>query len=86
MPDVTKTAKDALYVTVGLGVIGLQKAQVRRREIARQVETQLSETSEQLQKLARQVQEQLDPIVKQAREAQEQLVARIRREPVKNAA
>ena len=31
--DVSKTARDAAYVAVGLGVLGFQKAQVRRREI-----------------------------------------------------
>ena len=28
-------ARDALYVTVGLGVLGVQRAQVRRRELER---------------------------------------------------
>ncbi|MHB1509264.1 MAG: hypothetical protein ACYCST_06910 [Acidimicrobiales bacterium] len=31
--DLTMVAKDAAYVAIGLGVLGLQKAQVRRREI-----------------------------------------------------
>jgi hypothetical protein len=30
-------AKDATYVTVGLGVLGFQRAQVRRREIERRL-------------------------------------------------
>ena len=63
MPDVTKTAKDALYVTVGLGVLGYQKAQVRRRELARQVETQWGETAQQLQKLARELQGRVEPVL-----------------------
>ena len=37
MPDVNKALQDAAYVAVGLGVIGFQKAQVRRRELARLV-------------------------------------------------
>ena len=65
MPDVTKTAKDALYVTVGLGVLGFQKAQVRRRELARQVETQWGETAQQLQKLARELQGRVEPVLDQ---------------------
>jgi hypothetical protein len=32
---VTSVAKDATYTAVGLGVLGFQKAQVRRREIQR---------------------------------------------------
>lgn len=35
--QVTKTAKDAAYVAVGLGVLGFQRAQVRRQEIAKQL-------------------------------------------------
>ena len=31
--DIRKTLTDAGYVTVGLGVLGYQQAQVRRREI-----------------------------------------------------
>lgn len=31
--DLTKTAKDAAYVAIGLGVMGFQRAQVRRREL-----------------------------------------------------
>ena len=68
MPDVTKTAKDALYVTVGLGVLGYQKAQVRRRELARQVETQWGETAQQLQKLARELQGRVEPVLDQLEE------------------
>jgi hypothetical protein len=32
VPDVNKTLKDAAYVALGFGVLGFQKAQVRRRE------------------------------------------------------
>jgi hypothetical protein len=31
----TELAKDATYVTVGLGLLGFQRAQVRRREFER---------------------------------------------------
>ena len=31
---IAQTARDAAYVAVGLGVIGFQKAQVRRHELA----------------------------------------------------
>ncbi len=40
MPDVTTTLKDAAYVTVGLGVLGFQKAQVRRVELMKQLADQ----------------------------------------------
>ncbi len=36
-PDLGKQVEDALYVSVGLGVLALQQAQVRRRELERLV-------------------------------------------------
>lgn len=35
--DVSKTARDAAYVAIGLGVLGFQRAQVRRRELMNQL-------------------------------------------------
>jgi len=63
--DLTKTLKDAAYVTVGLGVLAVQQAQVRRRELTKQVESQLSGTTEHLQKVARQVEERVSPLFDQ---------------------
>jgi len=37
--EITKVAQDAAYVAIGLGVLGLQKAQVRRRELQNQLDT-----------------------------------------------
>lgn len=37
MNDVTKTLKDAAYITVGAGVIAFQKAQVQRQEIQKRL-------------------------------------------------
>lgn len=72
MADVQKTLKDALYVTVGLGVIGFQKAQVRRRELTKQVEDQrkrvegqVAAGAGQLDKLTKQVREQVTPVIGQ---------------------
>jgi len=33
--EISKTARDALYVAVGLGVLGFQRAQVRRQELVK---------------------------------------------------
>ena len=38
--DVRKTAQDAAYITVGVGVIAYQQAQARRREAQTTLETQ----------------------------------------------
>lgn len=35
--DIGKLVKDGFYVTVGLGVIVFQRAQVQRRELAKQL-------------------------------------------------
>jgi hypothetical protein len=40
--DITKAVQDAIYVAIGLGVIGFQKAQVRRREVQKFIEQQIS--------------------------------------------
>jgi hypothetical protein len=48
MPDLRKIATDAAYVAVGLGVLGFQRAQVRRRELQHQLETQGRRAQEQL--------------------------------------
>ena len=48
MADVTKSIRDAGYVTIGLGVLAFQRAQVRRRELGRQLEAQRGELRRQL--------------------------------------
>jgi HPt (histidine-containing phosphotransfer) domain-containing protein len=72
--DLTKTAKDAAYVVIGLGVIGWQRAQVRRREIEQQLrspraqlEAQVTEAREQLTKLAKDLEQRLEPVVENFR-------------------
>jgi hypothetical protein len=53
--DLSKLATDALYVTVGLGMIVVQKAQVRRRELqgvlGQRLEDRLKTFEERLQAL-----------------------------------
>jgi hypothetical protein len=62
--DTLKTSlKDGAYVAVGLGVIGFQQAQVRRRELQTQVEKGVAATRTQLRKLARGVEERAEPVV-----------------------
>ena len=43
LDDLSKTAKDALYVTVGLGVIAFQKAAVQRNELEKRLRSQREE-------------------------------------------
>jgi len=37
--DITKTLQDAVYVSIGLGVIAFQKLQVQRQELQKSLET-----------------------------------------------
>jgi hypothetical protein len=54
--DLSKLARDAFYVTVGLGVMTVQKVQVRRREVQRQLgkrlEYRIKTVEERLQALS----------------------------------
>jgi len=43
MTWVTETMKDAAFVTVGFGVLGFQRAQVRRHELTKQLKPQLED-------------------------------------------
>jgi hypothetical protein len=60
MADVGKTVKDAAYVAIGLGVLGFQRAQVRRRELTKQMKGQRTQVGTQLED----AREQLGGIVK----------------------
>ncbi len=69
MPDLKKTIQDAAYVAVGIGVIGFQRAQVRRQELKKQLEaqrqqleTQVVEARSQVQKLVKDVEGRVQPL------------------------
>ena len=69
MQDLRKNIQDAAYVVVGLGVIGFQRAQVRRQELKKQLglqrqqmETQVTEARTQVQKLVKDVEGRLQPL------------------------
>ena len=40
--DLTKVVQDAAYVAIGLGIMGFQQAQLRRRELLDEIERQRS--------------------------------------------
>lgn len=62
MADVTKTLKDAFYVTVGFGVISVREAKERRLALRTQFNSQLNETGDQIQKLAKRVETRVEPL------------------------
>src|SRR5205807_7338439 len=53
--DVTQSLKDAAYVAVGFGVIGFQRAQVRRQELNKQLRQQRQQVEAQLKEARGQV-------------------------------
>ena len=66
MADVTRTLKDAAYVAVGLGVIGFQKAQVRRQELNTQVEeygAKLRELAGRVEPVVTDLSQRIDPVL-----------------------
>ena len=50
--DVSKTARDAAYVAVGLGVLGFQKAQVHRHDLAQRLTGAGTTVQERIERLA----------------------------------
>ena len=67
--DITKNLKDAAYIAIGLGVIGFQRAQVRRQELRKQlfeqrsvIDTQATEARAQVGKLVKTIEERFEPL------------------------
>lgn len=56
---VTGLAKDAAYISIGLGVLALQKAQVRRRELVSTLSERLGATREQVEEMVKTVEKQM---------------------------
>jgi len=70
--DIRKTVTDAGYVTVGLGVLGFQQAQVRRRELQKRLGdtggclgARARTANEWAQEVGVTVKERLEPVVGQ---------------------
>ena len=68
--EIAKTAKDAAYVVVGLGVLGFQRAQVRRQELVKrladpkaQVESRLGDVRGELSRRAKDVDELVEEAI-----------------------
>ncbi|MEN3314801.1 MAG: hypothetical protein V7605_1035 [Acidimicrobiaceae bacterium] len=61
--DPVKDLKDAAYAAVGLGVLGVQRLQVRRRDVAKQVEPQVREAAARLQRLAANADQTINPVL-----------------------
>ena len=71
--EITKSARDAAYVVVGLGVLGFQRAQVRRQELQKR----LVEPRTQIEGRLGDVRGGLTKRVKDVDDAVEQVIRRI---------
>jgi hypothetical protein len=90
--DVRKTLEDAAYITVGVGVIAFQQAQVRRREVQASVEKQAKEAKSflksrtndgkvKLEGLAKDVSGRVEPLVGDLRQRFEPIAEQIQSVP-----
>jgi hypothetical protein len=49
VPEIPSFVKDATYVAIGFGVLGFQRAQVQRRELAGAIEDHVKLVEERLE-------------------------------------
>jgi hypothetical protein len=75
MPDVRKTLTDAGYIAIGLGVMGFQQAQVRRRELQERLESasgcvaeRVRDARGQVTGLASELGTKVEPLVEQVQD------------------
>ncbi|CAN5475551.1 hypothetical protein BH18ACT1_BH18ACT1_14840 [soil metagenome] len=66
-------AKDTLYVTVGLGVLAFQRAQVARQELTKVVESQLGDARENLGNLGGTLEDRIKVLEQRFEGLQEQV-------------
>ena len=60
--DLSKTLKDAAYVAVGFGVLAFQKAQVRRRELEKQLTKAAADAEKNIEPVVEAVEASLDQL------------------------
>jgi hypothetical protein len=62
--DLAKAVTDGLYITIGAGVLAVQKLQVRRQELLAQIKPLLGDAREQIEGVAGTVTKTVDEQVK----------------------
>jgi DNA anti-recombination protein RmuC len=77
MNDLSKTLKDAAYVAVGFGVLAFQNAQVRRRELEKQLGVSTESLRAQLTKVAADAEKNIEPVVEAVEASLDQLEERL---------
>ena len=77
MPDIPATLKDAAYVTVGLGVLAFQRAQVQRVELTKQAREEMTRLSGTVDERLKTVEERLGGVQEQVEKALDELGDRL---------
>jgi ElaB/YqjD/DUF883 family membrane-anchored ribosome-binding protein len=75
--DLTKLAKDAVYVTVGLGVISFQKMQLQRRDLEERVRGQVDGLSKRVEERVKTAEERFEAIESRVEAALDQFEERL---------
>lgn len=76
--DVRKLVQDAAYVSVGVGVLAFQRAQVARREAQATLERQVKDTRDRLSTGATEARETVTTTAKEAQQRFESTVGDVR--------
>ena len=66
--DLRLRLREAAYAAVGLGVLGVQRLQVRRRDLNRQLQPQVRDAAARLQRLAEVTDERVNPVLDKVEE------------------
>lgn len=61
--DIRKTVTDAAYITVGVGVLGYQQAQVRRRELSKAIGSSVDDVSRTVGSSVDELRSRIDPVL-----------------------
>lgn len=78
MENVTKNLRDAVYVTVGLGVISYQRAQAGAEQVRDRLAARRVELDKAVTQLAKDIETRFEPVLSQARTAAEQAQTNLR--------
>lgn len=79
--DLRKSATDAAYIAVGVGVLGFQQAQVRRRETQATVERWVKDLRAGAEELAGDPRQRVEPVVEELRNRVEPVVEQLQALP-----
>lgn len=77
--NITDNFRDAAYIAIGMGVLGVQRAQVRREELAKLVSAAVKDADARVEPVIKAVEAQIDSAVDRLPEPAKPIVARARK-------